>query len=116
MNADVYPPQAGTQITAVGSPTPRFYCSTGSDSERYADILEGIAPDDQQHLFEDFTQVESPMQVRSRGTGLGLPLSKRLSELLGGRVCVQSEPGKGSTFYASIPVRPWACAWCRKWR
>jgi signal transduction histidine kinase len=55
-------------------------------------------------LFQDFIQVDSPLQKRFRGTGLGLSLCKRFSELLGGRVGVQSEPGKGSTFYLVIPV------------
>lgn len=55
-------------------------------------------------LFQDFVQVDSPLQKRFRGTGLGLSLCKRFSELLGGSVGVESEPGKGSTFYLVIPV------------
>jgi signal transduction histidine kinase len=55
-------------------------------------------------LFQDFIQVDSPLQKRFRGTGLGLSLCKRFSELLGGRVGLQSEFGKGSTFYLVIPV------------
>jgi signal transduction histidine kinase len=54
-------------------------------------------------LFEDFSQVDSPLQKRLRGTGLGLSLCKRFAELLGGRVGVESEPGVGSTFYVIIP-------------
>jgi signal transduction histidine kinase/CheY-like chemotaxis protein len=68
-----------------------------------ADTGIGIAPDDQHRIFEEFGQVESAVQRRVKGTGLGLPLSKRLAELLGGRVSVKSEPGIGSTFYLSIP-------------
>jgi signal transduction histidine kinase len=47
--------------------------------------------------------LDSPVQKRWRGTGLGLSLSKRLAELLGGRVEVQSESGRGSTFSVTIP-------------
>ncbi|MBV6286894.1 sensor histidine kinase [Pseudomonas aegrilactucae] len=55
-------------------------------------------------LFEDFAQIDSPLQKRLRGTGLGLSLCKRFAALLGGRVGVQSEPGAGSTFYVVIPL------------
>ncbi|SEI91588.1 sensor histidine kinase [Frateuria terrea] len=55
-------------------------------------------------LFEDFAQVDSPLQQRLRGTGLGLSLCKRFSHLLGGRVGLESSPGQGSTFYVVIPA------------
>ena len=64
----------------------------------------GIAPEHQGALFQDFVQVDAPIQRRFRGTGLGLALSKRLAELLGGSVAVQSELGRGSTFFAIIPI------------
>jgi signal transduction histidine kinase len=69
-----------------------------------ADTGIGIAKEDQGALFQDFVQVDAPIQRRFRGTGLGLALSKRLAELLGGSVAVQSELGRGSTFFAIIPV------------
>jgi signal transduction histidine kinase len=65
----------------------------------------GIASEFQQSLFADFTQVNSPLQKRLRGTGLGLSLSKKLAELLGGTVRLESETGKGSTFFVTIPVQ-----------
>ena len=65
----------------------------------------GIAPEDQGRIFDEFAQVEHPLQRKVKGTGLGLPLSKRLTELLGGRLSVSSEPGVGSTFEAAIPIR-----------
>ncbi|HEY9741249.1 MAG TPA: ATP-binding protein [Coleofasciculaceae cyanobacterium] len=68
-----------------------------------ADTGIGIAPQDQERIFEDFIQIESKLQKKVKGTGLGLPLSRKLTELLGGRVWVYSELGKGSTFFASIP-------------
>jgi len=69
-----------------------------------ADTGIGIAEEDQKSLFQDFVQFDSPIQRRFRGTGLGLALSKRLAELLGGSVAVKSELGKGSTFFAIIPI------------
>jgi Signal transduction histidine kinase len=63
----------------------------------------GIAPEDQERIFEEFTQVDSPIQRRHHGTGLGLPLTRRLAALLGGRVGVRSEKGAGSSFWAEIP-------------
>lgn len=70
---------------------------------RVVDTGIGIAPEYHQSIFQDFSQVQSPLQKRLRGTGLGLSLSKRLAELLGGSVALQSEPGKGSTFSVTIP-------------
>lgn len=69
-----------------------------------ADTGIGIAKEHQHVLFQDFMQVDSPIQKRFRGTGLGLALSKRLAELLGGSVAVESELGRGSTFSAIIPI------------
>ena len=68
-----------------------------------ADTGIGIAPEDQPRIFEEFTQLEHRLQRNVRGTGLGLPLSKRLAELLGGTLTLQSEPGVGSTFTVTIP-------------
>lgn len=64
----------------------------------------GIARADQELIFKEFTQIESSIQDRVKGTGLGLPLCRNLAELLGGTVSVESESGEGSTFYATIPV------------
>jgi signal transduction histidine kinase/CheY-like chemotaxis protein len=68
-----------------------------------ADTGIGIAPEDRDRIFEEFGQVENPLQGRVKGTGLGLPLSRKLAELLGGNVSVKSELGVGSTFFAVIP-------------
>ena len=65
----------------------------------------GIAPEDQEMIFEEFTQVPNPLQRKVKGTGLGLPLCRKLASLLGGEIAVRSAPGEGSTFTASIPVR-----------
>ncbi len=71
---------------------------------RVADTGIGIAPEDQERIFQEFTQIESPVQRRVRGTGLGLPLCRKLAELLGGRVVIESALGRGTTFTAEIPV------------
>jgi signal transduction histidine kinase/CheY-like chemotaxis protein len=68
-----------------------------------ADTGIGIAPEDQEAVFLEFTQLESTRQNRIQGTGLGLPLSRRLAELLGGGVSLTSRPGEGSTFFMTIP-------------
>jgi signal transduction histidine kinase/CheY-like chemotaxis protein len=69
-----------------------------------ADTGIGIPSQDLARVFEEFVQIENPLQRRVKGTGLGLPLSKRLAELLGGRVAVVSTLGLGSTFTATIPL------------
>jgi len=71
---------------------------------RVSDSGIGIAPEDQERIFQEFAQIDSPMQRRVRGTGLGLPLCRRLAELLGGSVSVDSRVGCGATFTAVIPV------------
>jgi signal transduction histidine kinase/CheY-like chemotaxis protein len=62
----------------------------------------GIAPEDQGRIFDEFTQLHSPLQGRVKGTGLGLPLCRRLAHLLGGDVSVNSERGVGSVFTATV--------------
>ncbi|SDT01554.1 sensor histidine kinase [Pseudomonas granadensis] len=78
----------------------------GEDRVRFAvsDTGIGIAAELHDTLFEDFSQVDSPLQKRLRGTGLGLSLCKRFAALLGGEVGVESTPGVGSTFFVIIPL------------
>ncbi len=65
----------------------------------------GIAAEDHGRIWEEFSQVEHALQRRVKGTGLGLPLSRRLAELLRGSVAVDSEPGQGSVFSLTLPRR-----------
>lgn len=78
----------------------------GIDKVRFAvsDTGIGIAAELHGALFEDFSQVDSPLQKRLRGTGLGLSLCKRFAALLGGEVGLESTPGVGSTFFVIIPL------------
>jgi signal transduction histidine kinase len=70
-----------------------------------ADTGIGIAKGDQEIIFEQFRQIGGNSTGRREGTGLGLTLTKKLVELHGGRISVQSEPGKGSIFTFTVPVR-----------
>ncbi|GFE81456.1 sensor histidine kinase [Steroidobacter agaridevorans] len=70
-----------------------------------ADTGIGIAPENHRRIFDEFTQVENPLQTTVKGTGLGLPLSQRLAGLLGGSIDIASELGKGSVLSLAIPIR-----------
>jgi signal transduction histidine kinase len=65
----------------------------------------GIAPEDQAAVFEEFRQVGRNYTSKQEGTGLGLALTKKFVELHGGRIWLESEPGKGSTFSFTIPLQ-----------
>ena len=64
----------------------------------------GIAAADQAKIFEEFQQVDNTSTREKGGTGLGLAISKRIVEMHGGRILVDSALGKGSTFTIKLPV------------
>ncbi|HEX9325677.1 MAG TPA: ATP-binding protein, partial [Reyranella sp.] len=64
----------------------------------------GIAPEDQAKIFEEFQQVDNTSTRKKGGTGLGLSISRRIVELHGGRITVESDVGKGSTFKVTVPI------------
>jgi signal transduction histidine kinase len=67
----------------------------------------GIAPEDQEAIFQEFRQVGTDYARKREGTGLGLALARRFVDLHGGRIWVKSRLGEGSTFTFHLPVRPW---------
>jgi signal transduction histidine kinase/ActR/RegA family two-component response regulator len=75
-----------------------------------ADSGIGIAPEHHDLIFHEFAQLDGHVQPRMRGSGLGLPLSRRLAELLGGTLTVASELGVGSTFRLELPLEARATA------
>ena len=68
-----------------------------------ADTGPGIAPADQERIFDEFHQIDSSNTKEKGGTGLGLAISKRIIEMHGGRIWVESNPGEGATFRFSLP-------------
>jgi signal transduction histidine kinase len=81
----------------VGLEEGQLFCSV-------SDTGIGIAPDDQEHIFEEFYLVDTSPSARHRGAGLGLTLARSMIELLGGAVSVRSEIGRGSRFSFTLPV------------
>lgn len=64
----------------------------------------GMEKKELERIFEPFSQIDTGLSRKYEGTGLGLSISKKLLELMGGKIFVESEPGKGSTFTVVIPV------------
>jgi signal transduction histidine kinase len=95
--------RGGTSAAAAAPPTAAGHAWVAL---QIADSGIGIAPTDRERIFEEFEQVNAGPRSDSiqRGTGLGLPISRRLARLLGGDLTVESEPGKGSTFTVWLPV------------
>jgi signal transduction histidine kinase len=65
----------------------------------------GIAPEDHEAIFESFRQTEAGLR-QGKGTGLGLPISRRLAEAHGGRIWLESARHQGATFYVALPIKP----------
>lgn len=78
----------------------------GSETVRFVvkDTGIGISPEHHDAIFEEFSQIEGPAHKQNRGAGLGLALSRRLADALGGRLRVESELGKGASFIFDVPV------------
>jgi signal transduction histidine kinase/HAMP domain-containing protein len=70
-----------------------------------SDTGPGISTDDQGRIFEEFHQADSSSTKQKGGTGLGLAIAQRIIEMHGGRIWVESSPGKGATFWFTLPVR-----------
>jgi signal transduction histidine kinase len=72
---------------------------------RVSDTGIGIGPADHARIFEEFYQVRGPLQAEQKGTGLGLPYARRVTQTLGGQLRLESEPERGSTFIVTLPLR-----------
>jgi signal transduction histidine kinase len=90
--------------TEAGAITIAVSEADGTFTLAVTDTGPGIAPEDQQRIFEAFEQVETPTPRSQRGTGLGLVICKHIIERHGGRIGVTSRLGKGSTFWCTFPV------------
>jgi signal transduction histidine kinase len=93
------------KFTEKGEVAIEASASNGAFNVAVRDSGPGIAPADQQKIFEEFQQVDNTSTRQKGGTGLGLAISKRIVEMHGGRIVVDSELGKGSTFTIRLPVR-----------
>lgn len=95
------------KFTKIGTIRTRLYCP---DAEHWAmevtDTGLGIPKEAQQYIFEPFRQVDGSITREHGGTGLGLSIVKRLTDLLGGQVILESEIGQGSTFTVVLPLAP----------
>ena len=87
--------EVGVEVTA----------SDGALVVAVSDTGPGIPEEDRQKIFEEFRQGESSATAKKGGTGLGLAIAKRIVELHGGRIWVESSMGNGSTFCFTLPVR-----------
>jgi signal transduction histidine kinase/ligand-binding sensor domain-containing protein len=92
------------KFTEAGSVTCRAEALNGEIVVSVIDTGTGIAPEDQIKVFEKFKQVGDTLSNRPKGTGLGLPICKEIIEHHGGRIWVESEIGKGSTFSFALPI------------
>jgi signal transduction histidine kinase len=93
------------KFTDKGEVAIRARATNGAFTVAVRDTGPGIAGADQAKIFEEFLQADSSITRKKGGTGLGLSIAKRIIEMHGGRIWVESEPGKGSTFYFTLPVR-----------
>ena len=93
------------KFTERGSVTVTAAAAEGWVTISVVDTGVGISPEAQAYVFDEFRQADSSTTRRYGGTGLGLAISKRLVTLHGGRIWVDSEVGRGSTFHFTLPIR-----------
>lgn len=92
------------KFTDAGSITTRVACQNNEIVISVTDTGPGIAVAEQEAVFQAFKQTQVGLR-RGNGTGLGMPIARSLTEAHGGRLWLESEPGKGSTFFVSLPVK-----------
>src|SRR5204863_2220166 len=86
------------KFTDQGEVAIKASAMNGAYTVSVCDTGPGISPDDQAKIFEEFQQADSSATKKKGGTGLGLSIARRIVELHGGRIWVESEVGKGATF------------------
>jgi GAF domain-containing protein len=92
------------KFTDSGEITIKAEAHNGSFHVSVRDTGPGISSADQARLFQEFQQADNAITKKKGGTGLGLAISKRIIEMHGGRIWVESQPGQGSTFTFTLPV------------
>jgi signal transduction histidine kinase len=93
------------KFTEAGEVKVRVTAADGTFIVAVSDTGPGISDEDQGKIFEEFQQADSSSTKQKGGTGLGLSIAKRIIEMHGGRIWVESSLGKGSTFCFTLPVR-----------
>jgi len=93
------------KLTDAGEVRIHAAATDGALAVSVADTGPGISPADQEHIFEEFRQAEGSIAQRKGGTGLGLAIAKKIVEMHGGKIWVESEVGKGSKFTFSLPLK-----------
>jgi signal transduction histidine kinase len=93
------------KFTDKGEVAIRACATNGAFTVAVCDTGPGIAAADRAKIFEEFEQADSSITRKKGGTGLGLSIAKRIIEMHGGRIWVESELGRGSKFYFTVPVR-----------
>ena len=93
------------KFTDRGEVVVKAGAANGTFSLSVRDTGPGIAENDQAKLFQEFQQADNSITRKKGGTGLGLAISKRIIELHGGKIWVESRPGQGSTFSFTLPVK-----------
>ena len=96
--------QMPIKFTDAGEVAIKADANNGSFHVSVRDTGPGISADDQTRLFQEFQQADNAITRKKGGTGLGLAISKRIIEMHGGRIWVESQPGHGSTFAFTLPV------------
>ena len=92
------------KFTDAGEVAIKAEAHNGSFHVSVRDTGPGISAADQARLFQEFQQADNAITKKKGGTGLGLAISKRIVEMHGGRIWVESQPGQGSTFTFTLPV------------
>ena len=92
------------KFTDAGEITIKAEANNASFYVSVRDTGPGISTADQAKLFQEFQQADNTITRKKGGTGLGLAISKRIVEMHGGKIWVESQPGHGSTFAFTLPV------------